>query len=123
MADDQASVTMSHEDMVGDLPDVVKDTPIGMPRAIAAAAMNMALKYCDTIVIKDGVMYQQKKMEGSNIQPLELDYVFYVAKRIEEHLMSAESRFAKLVVASVIDMLDDDTEPTTTEEGKDDTNG
>lgn len=81
---------------------VAGDTPISPAQGVAAIAMNFALKYADVSVIKDGVMYQQRKMEGANIAPIDLEYVFDVAKQIERHLVLSERR----VQALLLEMLD-----------------
>lgn len=92
---------------LGDGP--LADTPVTQPIGIAAIALQMALQFHDTTIIKDGAMYQQYKLEGKNIRPLMMDAVFETAIQIEKHLLASEDRIA-LLVAHVIDAaLDDET--------------
>lgn len=74
-----------------------EDTLIPSAVGIGAIALNMAMKYHDFTIIKDGMMYQQKKLEGANIVPLHLDMVFETAIRIEQHLLGTSSRIATAV--------------------------
>jgi hypothetical protein len=76
----------------------IQDAPVSTTTGIAAIALNMALKYHDTTMIKDGAMYQQYKLEGRNIRGLNLDMVFETAIQIETHLLGASDRIAGLVV-------------------------
>jgi hypothetical protein len=68
---------------------------------VGAIALQMAMDYHDTTIIKDGVMYQQMKMEGKNIGVLGLGDVFETAKLIEIHLMGTSDRIAGLVVETL----------------------
>lgn len=79
----------------------MKDTPIAPAHGIAALALNFALKYHDINTVQDGVLYQQFKMEGKNMQALHLDHVFETATRIERHLMGASDRIAKMLMEAI----------------------
>lgn len=88
------------------------DLPVTSPNAIAAIAMQMALKYHDTGTIKDGAMYQQYKLEGRNMRELHLDMVFETAIKIEEHLLLSQRRIADMmmdIMQEVIDHVSDET--------------
>lgn len=77
------------------------DTKIAPAQGIAALAMNFATKFWDLNTIKDGVLYQQLKLEGKNIRPgVHLDEVFEVARRIEIHLMGADKRLTLALLES-----------------------
>ena len=86
----------------------LKDTPIAPAHGIAAIALNMAMKYHDINMVKDGVLYQQYKLEGKNFQPLQLDLVFEDATKIEAWLLGASDRIAKLVVDAISIEVEDD---------------
>lgn len=74
------------------------ETPLAPAHGIAAIALNMAMKYHDITVIKDGAMYQQYKLEGKNLRELNIDEVFETAIRIEAWLLGSSDRIAKLIV-------------------------
>ena len=74
------------------------DTPIAPAHGIAALALDMSMKYHDIATVQDGTLYQQYKLEGRNLQPLDLDMVFETAIKIELHLLGASERIAKIVV-------------------------
>jgi hypothetical protein len=79
----------------------LKDTPIAPAHGIAAVALNMAMKYHDIQMIKDGALYQQYKLEGKNFQSLSLADVFETAIQIEAHLLGASDRIAKIVIDAI----------------------
>lgn len=85
--------------------DHLPDVPIPPMIGVGAIALQMAMQYHDATVIKDGVLYQQMKMEGKNIGCLGLDDVFDTAKRIEEHLMGSNERILKLTTEVLIDAV------------------
>lgn len=85
--------------------DHLPDAPIPPMIGVGAIALQMAMQYHDATVIKDGVLYQQMKMEGKNISCLGLDDVFDTAKRIEEHLMGSNERILKLTTEVLIDAV------------------
>lgn len=95
------------------------DAPIGAPMGIATIALNMALKYHDINTVHDGALYQQYKLEGKNLTCLHLDHVFETAMRIEEHLIAANTRVSKLIVAQAFADFpaDDDVEQAPADEG------
>lgn len=79
----------------------IQDAPIAPAHGIAAVALNMAMKYHDMNLVKDGVLYQQYKMEGKNFKTLHLDEVFETAIRIERHLLASSQRIAAIVVDAI----------------------
>lgn len=89
----------------------IKDAPIAPAHAIAALALNMAIKYHDMSIIKDGTLYQQYKLEGRNISPMDLDLVFETAIKMEMFLLGASDRIAKLIVDAIQIEVVDDKEP------------
>lgn len=105
--DDQPGMAFNKDDALADMPDSLKDVPLGPVHGIAAIALNMALKYHDINTVQDGMLYQQYKLEGKNMVGLHLDHVFHTAQRMEEHLIAANGRVAKLLVAAALDLPDD----------------
>ena len=85
-------------------------TPVAPAPGIAALALDMAMKYHDMTVVKDGALYQQYKLEGKNIRELHLDVVFETAIKIEAFLLSASDRIAKLVVDAIEFAVEDETD-------------
>lgn len=83
------------------------DTPIAPAHGIAALALDMALKYHDINTIKDGVLYQQYKLEGRNMRDLHLDVVFETAIKMENYLLGASDRIAKVVVEALAFGIED----------------
>lgn len=109
---------MSEEDNVADpLKEVVEklgDAPIPVAHGIAAIALSMAMKYHDISTVQDGTLYQQYKMEGRNLIPLDLEMVFETAIRIEHHLMESQQRIADLVVEAIeagVEAMEEGAEP------------
>lgn len=89
----------------------LKDTPLAPAHGVAAIALNMALKYHDIAMVKDGVLYQQYKLEGKNFRPLHLDMVFDTAIRMERYLLGASERIAKIIVDAAFKVEGDDGKP------------
>lgn len=83
------------------------DTKLGTSQGIAAIALTLAMKYCSINTVQDGTLYQQYKLEGRNIQNLDLQMVFDVAIQIEAHLLASSERIATLVVAA-LDVAEED---------------
>lgn len=81
--------------------DAIKDTPIAPATGIAAIALNMAMKYHDMGMVKDGALYQQYKLEGRNITTIGLADVFETAIKIEQHLILGSDRIAKIVIDAI----------------------
>lgn len=103
------------DDMAKDLAPIA-DTPIAPAHGIAAIALNMALKYHDINMVKDGVLYQQYKLEGKNFRPFTVDEVFETAMRMEAWLLGASDRIAKIVIDCVKDaIIEGEDEPATEE--------
>jgi hypothetical protein len=88
--------------------DAVKEAPIAPAHGIASVALSMAMKYHDISTIKDGVMYQQYKMEGRNLHEIQIDHVFETAAKIELWLLGASDRFAKIIVDAMEIAVEDD---------------
>jgi len=91
----------------------IAGSPVAPAHAIAAIALNMALKYHDIATVQDGTLYQQYKLEGKNFRELHLDHVFETAILMELHLMRASDRIAQVVIDCVKDTIivaDDDDE-------------
>ena len=94
---------MKH-DPAGEVGDAFKelapmgDAPVAPAHVVASIALNMAMKYHDTCMVKDGALYQQYKLEGKNMVPLHLDMVFADAVKIEAWLLGSSGRIAKLIV-------------------------
>lgn len=74
------------------------DTPVAPVHGIAAIALELALRYHNITTVHDGTLYQQYKLEGKNLVPLQLDMVFETAMQIEAHLLGASDRIAALIV-------------------------
>lgn len=95
------------EDIKPDTPfqglEAMKDAPIAAAHGIAAVALNMALKYHDIAMVKDGTLYQQYKLEGKNMREIHLDMVFETAIQIEVHLIGSSDRIAKLIIDAISD--------------------
>lgn len=100
MTDD--TLTLSDEDNLLKLPAGV-DGPIPSGVAVGALALNFALKYYDMRLVKDGVMYQQLKLEQKELGTFGLQDVFEIAKQIEVHLLATSDRVASLVVEALVD--------------------
>lgn len=106
----QKDVNLAHAaaEEFREVADTLGNAPISAPRGIAAMALSMAMKYHDVATIKDGVMYQQMKMEGKNIMPIHLDHVLETAERLEMWLVGADERFAKMIVEAIEFKIEDD---------------
>lgn len=100
---------MNSQDLAGIDPDAmadqaliaVKDTPVSPATGIALMALSLALKFHEIAAVKDGVLYQQYKLEGRNMVPIELWMVFQTAEEIEEHLLKAPERQAKVFLRTL----------------------
>jgi hypothetical protein len=75
---------------------------------IAALALAMAMKYHSINTVQDGVLYQQYKMEGKNMEPLSIHMVFETAMQIEAHLLASSDRIASIVVHAISAGIDAD---------------
>lgn len=69
-------------------------------------ALNMAIKYHDSTVISDGVLYQQYRMEGKEMQPLTQDHVIATALRYEIFIRCGENTERMAIIEAVSDQLD-----------------
>lgn len=83
----------------------VQDAPLTPSVAISALALNLALKWHDMCLIKDGSLYQQKKLEGANITLIDMPDVLATAQRFEAWLLSGQVRHANILRSGVIDQL------------------
>lgn len=93
-----------------ELVELSPDTPVAPAHGIAAIALHMAMKYHDMNMVKDGALYQQYKLEGRNMMPLNLDRCFETAIKIERHLLGASDRIAKVIVDALAVVVEDDEE-------------
>lgn len=89
------------------LPEAVRELPVPPNIGLATIALNFALKYHDTTIVKDGALYQQYKLEGKNMRDLHLDEVFWTASQIEKHLLDTPSRLALMVLETVAKDIDE----------------
>lgn len=88
-----------------DLPIPAGQIPAGV--AIAAIALNMAMKYHDMNIVKDGALYQQYKLEGRNLPPSKLEMVFKDAREIELYLIESNDRINELLVGTAARVIED----------------
>lgn len=79
---------MSIDDDDHALPAAVGDAKLDLTHeeALRATALVMAIRYHSDAVIKDGAMYQQKKLDGSNIEPTSTTLVLQWAIDFERYL-------------------------------------
>lgn len=101
---------MSDENLIDELTPVMGDTKVAPAVGVAAIALQMAMKYHDISTVKDGALYQQYKLEGKNMIPLDLHLVFDTARQIEMHLLGADERIAKMVVEAIAVVVDEEGE-------------
>lgn len=106
LKDDPKRMTFEASDALAGMPVEVKEAQIGPMIGVAAIALNMAMKYYDINTVQDGTLYQQYKLEGRNMPNLELYMVFEAAMQIEAHLIAANKRVARLMVAAALDEAD-----------------
>lgn len=90
-----------------DIAPMVGNAPIAPSHGIAAIALSMSMKYHDIATVQDGMLYQQYKLEGKNMTPLDLDMIFETAIKIEAFLLGSSARIAKLVVDAITDGVED----------------
>lgn len=89
-----------------DLPGM-GDTPISAAHGISALALNLALKWLDMGMIKDGSLYQQKKLEGANIRLIDLPDVLATAREFEKHILGSPNRLSELVIEALGEAVDE----------------
>lgn len=108
MVDEQegVKVTADAEPFVGLEP--VGDVKMSPAHGLAAVALNMALKYHDISVIKDGNMYQTMKLEGRNIKSIGIRDILDTAELFEAHLMSAPNRLSQIVIDALVEAADEE---------------
>lgn len=114
MIDEQSKdVNLAHAaaDDLNELAKLMPNQPVAPAHGIAAIALSMALKYHDISIIKDGVLYQQYKLENRNIESIHLDHVLATAERLEVWLLGASDRIAKLIVDAVEFHVENDPKP------------
>lgn len=101
------------EDLVNEMKALApgEDIPVSPAVGVAALALNMALKYHDMGIVKDGTLYQQFKLEGKNVQTIGLAEVFETAIQMEAFLLGASDRIAKLVVDAITFAVEEDPKP------------
>jgi hypothetical protein len=93
---------------LGELAATGADFPVAPAPGIAAIALQMAMKYHDIQMVKDGALYQQYKLEGKNFVGLQLDMVLETAAYIEKWLISSNERIAKIVIDAIKVVVDDE---------------
>lgn len=81
----------------------VADVPLSTSTTISALALNFAMKYHESTIIKDGTLYQQFKMEGRNIEVLAFEDVFVTAAKVEAWLLNGPNRHAALLREGIVD--------------------
>lgn len=86
----------------------LENAPIAPAHAIAALALNFAMKYCDITTVQEGALYQQFKLEGRNMHDLSLGEVFHYAKQIEMHLMASSERIAAMLIDAIAHGIDEE---------------
>lgn len=84
----------------------IRDAPMTTSMAIAAISLNMAMKYHDFTVVKDGVMYQQLKMEQKEMRTIQFEDVLETADRIRDYLIESESVIRSMMTESVMNVLE-----------------
>lgn len=84
-----------------ELAEHAPDARIAPAQGIAAIALSMAMKYHDISTVQDGQLYQQYKLEGRNLVPLQLGMVFETAILMERHLIAASDRIADLLIEAL----------------------
>jgi hypothetical protein len=101
------------EDLVEEMQALApgKDIPVNPAVGVAAMALNMALKYHNMCVVKDGTLYQQYKLEGKNIHTIGLDDIFETAMQMEVFLLGASTRIANLVIDAIKFEVEEDPKP------------
>ena len=87
---------------MGDLA-AVKDVPMSESLMIATVALNMSLRWHDMGMIKDGVLYQQKKMEGANINYIDKSDIIKTAEEFEAYFLAAPLRHARMLEERIVD--------------------
>lgn len=86
--------------------DGAGDAPVSVSTGISALAMNFAMKWFDMRTIKDGVLYQQKKMEGTNFEYYGMPELFHVARQFEDWIVKAPNRLSTIVWDEVLDVIE-----------------
>lgn len=94
-----------------ELAEHMGNAPVAPAHGVASIALSMAMKYHDIATIKDGVLYQQYKLEGKNLMPLHLDMVFETAIQIEKHLLGSSQRIAAMLIEAITTEVDGDDPP------------
>jgi hypothetical protein len=84
----------------------INGTPVATAHAIAAVALDLALRYHNINTVQDGTLYQQYKLEGRNMRYLDLDGVFETAMKIEVYLLGASDRIAQIVVDAIAEGIE-----------------
>jgi len=104
MADETEPMT----DPLRDVAEVMPHEPVAPAHGVAAIALAMAMKYADIATVQDGALYQQYKLEGRNLPPLQLDWVFEIAIQIEKHLVLSQERIAKVLIDAIAEGIEDE---------------
>ena len=97
-------------DILSPLAQHLGSQPIAPAHGIAAMALTLAMKYHDINTVQDGTLYQQYKLEGRNLRPLDIDAVFETAIKIEAHLLASSERIARVVCEALTAGIGEETE-------------
>lgn len=86
-----------------ELSDLGANAPMSAATGIASIALSMAMKYCNMNTVQEGALYQQYKLEGRNIGPCTLEWVFHIADQIEQRLLFAQNRMSMMALEQAYD--------------------
>lgn len=87
----------------------VANTPLDLTpdQKLRSMALMLSISFHKDTVIKDAGMYQQYKMEGRNMSPLDDETVIKTALRYETFIRCGESPERMALITQVADELDD----------------
>ena len=83
----------------------LEQAPVSASTAIAALAMNFALKWFDMTMVKDGTLYQQYKMEQRNITVIDFPDILKKAAEFEAWLINSDNRQMEQLTPGLIEEL------------------
>lgn len=84
---------------------IVIDGQLPLEFQVRSIALTIAQRHCGDTVIKDGVMYQQYKMEGRNMKALDYGDVVKMAIIFERYLYG---EFSKGVMENAVNAISTD---------------
>jgi hypothetical protein len=87
----------------------IADTPLDLTKdeKLRSMALMLAIRHHGDTVIKDAGIYQQYKMEGRNMQPLNDELVIATAVRYEAFIRCGENAERMAFIEQVADKLDE----------------